>query len=130
MRHPMLIALAAMLAAIPGASAPALAAPKYTRYLECGADAAAIQDTVDAFRTALGTLNPNTAGSVGSGRREINWDGVPDQFADPNDLPLDFFNVNSPRGAVFATPGSAVRVSADSDNPHRAALVHRDQQQG
>ena len=59
-----------------------------------GANAGAIQGSVDAFRTALGTLNPNVAGSVGSGRREINWDGVPDLFSAPNPLPPDFFNVN------------------------------------
>lgn len=39
--------------------------------------------------------------SFTSGRREINWDGVPDNFAEPNNLPLDFFNVNSPRGVIF-----------------------------
>ena len=47
-----------------------------------GADPVAIQATVDSFRTALGSLNPNVAGSFGSGRREINWDGVPDAFSD------------------------------------------------
>jgi len=40
-----------------------------------GANAAAIQGTVDVFRASLGALNPNVAGSFGSGRREINWDG-------------------------------------------------------
>jgi hypothetical protein len=67
-----------------------------------------------SFRTALGTLNPNVAGSFGSGRREINWDGVPDALATPNNLPANFFNVNSPRGVVFATPGTAFQVSANS----------------
>ena len=42
-----------------------------------GPNAAAIQSAVDAYRTGLGTLNANNPGSVGSGRREINWDGVP-----------------------------------------------------
>jgi hypothetical protein len=79
-----------------------------------GANAAAIQTSVDNFRAALGTLNPNVAGSFGSGRREINWDGVPDAFSAPNNLPLNFFNVNSPRGAVFSTPGTAVQVSANA----------------
>jgi len=74
---------------------------------------AGIQATVDAFRTDLGSLNPNVAGSVGSGRREINWDGVPDALAAPNNLPANFFNVNSPRGVVLATPGTGFQVSAN-----------------
>lgn len=82
-----------------------------------GPDVASIQTTVDAFRAALGGLNQNLPGSRGAGRREINGDGVPDQFADPNPLPPDFFNVNSPRGAVFFTPARQVLVSADADNP-------------
>jgi hypothetical protein len=79
-----------------------------------GPDAAAITPSVDAFRTDLGTLNPNVAGSFGTGRREINWDGVPANFSDPNLLPNNFFNVNSPRGAEFSTPGSGVAVSANA----------------
>jgi hypothetical protein len=79
-----------------------------------GANAAAIQATVDAFRADLGSLNPNVAGSFGSGRREINWDGVPANFSDPNLLPNNFFNANSPRGAEFSTPGTGVEVSSNS----------------
>lgn len=79
-----------------------------------GANPAAVQGTVDSFRTAVGTLNPNVAGSFASGRREINWDGVPDSLAAPNNLPANFFNVNSPRGAVFSTPGSGFQVSANA----------------
>jgi hypothetical protein len=81
---------------------------------EGGSDVASILATVDAFRADLGTLNPNVPGSLGSGRREINWDGVPDTFAAPNNLPADFFNVNSPRGVVFASPGNAFQVSANA----------------
>src|SRR5947199_3075972 len=77
-----------------------------------GANAAAIQGAVDSFRANLGTLNPNVAGSFGSGRREINWDGVPDALSAPNNLPANFFNVNSPRGVVLSTPGSGFQVSA------------------
>jgi hypothetical protein len=77
-----------------------------------GANPASIQTTVDAYRTALGTLNPNVAGSFASGRREINWDGVPDALSAPNLLPANFFNVNSPRGVVFSTPGTGFQVSA------------------
>jgi len=79
-----------------------------------GANAAAIQAGVDAFRTSLGTLNPNVAGSFNGGRREINWDGVPDALSAPNLLPANFFNVNSPRGVVFATPGSGFEVSGNA----------------
>ena len=71
-----------------------------------GANAAAIQATVDSYRLQLGTLNANVAGSFGSGRREINWDGVPDALSAPNLLPANFFNVNSPRGVLFGTPGT------------------------
>ena len=79
-----------------------------------GPDAASIAATVDAFRTDLGSLNANVVGSFGSGRREINWDGVPANFSDPNSLPNNFFNVTSPRGAEFSTPGTGVEVSANA----------------
>jgi len=82
-----------------------------------GPTVASIVPAVDAFRTALGTLNPNVAGSFGTGRREINWDGVPDTLAAPNNLPANFFNVNSPRGVVFSTPGTGFQVSANAVNP-------------
>ena len=85
-------------------------------FFASGPDAAAITPTVDAFRTDLGSLNPNVAGSFGTGRREINWDGVPANFSAPNMLPNDFFNVNSPRGTVFSTPGTGVAVSATATN--------------
>lgn len=79
-------------------------------------NAAGIVPTVDAFRATLGALNSNVAGSFGSGRREINWDGVPDAAAAPNNLPANFFNVNSPRGAVLSTPGTGFQVSANASS--------------
>jgi len=80
-----------------------------------GANAAAITATRDAFRTAIGGGTVAGAnGSFGGLRREINWDGVPNNFADPNALPADFFNVNSPRGVVFSTPGTGFMVSANA----------------
>ncbi|MBL0161140.1 MAG: PEP-CTERM sorting domain-containing protein [Bryobacterales bacterium] len=74
-----------------------------------------ITATRDAFRSAVGggtTSGPN--GNFGGVRREINWDGVPDGFSDPNSLPGNFFNVNSPRGVVFSTPGTGFLVSANA----------------
>ena len=53
-------------------------------------------------------------GAFGGLRREINWDGVPDLWADPKALPANFCNLNSPRGAVFSTPVSGFLVSADA----------------
>jgi hypothetical protein len=84
-----------------------------------GADAASITPTVNNFRNALGAQNPNVVGSLGTGRREVNWDGVPNNLAAPNAFPGDFFNVNSPRGVVFSTPGTRLEVSANaaSGNP-------------
>lgn len=82
-----------------------------------GPDTASILAVVNAFRNALGPLNANVVGSFNSGRREINWDGVPDLFSAPNNLPANFFNLNSPRGAVFSTAGTGFQVSANSINP-------------
>ncbi|MEO7507175.1 MAG: VCBS repeat-containing protein [Pyrinomonadaceae bacterium] len=66
-----------------------------------GANTAGLQTIVDQFRTDLGGVNNGVGGSFTSGRREINWDGVPDSFSEPNDFPLNFFNSNSPRGVMF-----------------------------
>jgi hypothetical protein len=68
-----------------------------------GANAAAIQAAVDQFRTDLGVLNPNSAQVFKKGRREINWDGVPNGASAPNNIQPDFFNFNSPRGVMFSS---------------------------
>ena len=96
-----------------------LASAAPVTFSTAGANAAAIQTTVDAYRTNLGTLNPNVAGSFGGGRREINWDGVPANFSSPNAFPANFFNSNSPRGTVFGTPGSGFQVSGAGTDPVR-----------
>lgn len=84
-----------------------------TVFESTGVDAAAITPTRDAFRAAVGGGTTAAAnGDFGGLRREINWDGVPDSRADPNGLPANFFNVNSPRGVVFSTPGTGFLVSA------------------
>jgi hypothetical protein len=94
-----------------------------------GANTAALQAIVDLFRGDLGGANNGVGGSFTTGRREINWDGVPDNFSEPNNLPLDFFNVNSPRGVIFNAiedaTGAALNqfaVSADSNNPTTTAV--------
>ena len=109
------------LTALSFSSVSSIAAPVV--FEASGAVPADIQASVDDFRTFLGPLNPNVAGSFASGRREINWDGVPDAFSAPNNLPANFFNANSPRGAVFFTRGSGFQVSADSDNPTSTPIL-------
>jgi hypothetical protein len=80
-----------------------------------GATPADIQTEVNAFRTFLGANN-GVGGTFPTGRREINWDGVPEAFSAPNLLPANFFNSNSPRGVVFFTLGTGFQVSANSIN--------------
>jgi len=85
------------------------------------AGAGDITPVVTAYRALLG--EPNNGGAPGAhptGRREINWDGVPDDLAAPNFLPGDFFNAPTEpraRGARLATPGIGLQVSASSTNP-------------
>jgi hypothetical protein len=87
----------------------------FTVFEAAGANPAAITSTRDAFRASVGGGTVAGAnGSFGGLRREINWDGVPDAFSDPNALPANFFNVNSPRGVVFSTPGTGFLVSANA----------------
>ena len=91
-----------------------------TVFSAAGPNAASIQSQVDAFRAALGGANNGVGGAFSNGRREINWDAVPDSSSAPNNLPANFFNSNSPRGAIFSTPGDAAaafQVSAKSGNP-------------
>jgi len=106
--------VAALAATVPTA---ATAAPVVRQ--ASGADAESITAALDAFRTDLGggtTAGAN--GSFGDVRREINWDGTPDNtFSDPGLLPANFFNANSPRGVLFSGPGTGFLVSADDNNP-------------
>ncbi|MDQ3173803.1 MAG: hypothetical protein M3Q91_08845 [Acidobacteriota bacterium] len=113
--------LSAMLLTLVGSTVNNFAAPVVRT--ASGANAAAIQATVDQFRNDLGPLNPNVAQTFPTGRREINWDGVPDALSSPNNLPANFFNTNSPRGAVFTSPCSnglfRVSSTAASGTPVR-----------
>lgn len=91
------------------------AAPVFTVFESVGDNPGDITGTRDAFRAAVGGGNVAGAnGSFGGLRREINWDAVPAGRSDPNALPGNFFNLNSPRGAVFSTPGTGFMVSANA----------------
>jgi hypothetical protein len=70
-----------------------------------GPDAVSIQATVDAFRAALGGINNgNVGGPLGSGRREINWDGGGSTATAP--APTPFAGFLNTRGGLFTTTGT------------------------
>jgi hypothetical protein len=88
-------------------------------------DSGDITGAVKRFRALLGPDNGGAPGGRAAGRREINWDAVPDQFAAPQALPGRFFDAKvapRARGAVLRTPGDHVAVSADADNPSGAPV--------
>jgi hypothetical protein len=78
-----------------------------------------IENDVNSFRQLLG--DPlNTTTGVTTGRREINWDGVPDSFIGKK-LPDDFFNPTEPgapvarqRGLAYLPGGGEFRISNTS----------------
>jgi hypothetical protein len=79
-----------------------------------------IGDAIEQYRELLGPDNGGVPESFPGGRREINWDAVPDDVSQPNSYPSDFFNAPTEpraRGAVLKTPGDHLGVSADADNP-------------
>ncbi|HKW91787.1 MAG TPA: hypothetical protein VJX92_07805 [Methylomirabilota bacterium] len=89
-------------------------APTFTVIRAVG-DSLAIADTLNEFRAALGgVLNAPNSPPATSGRREINWDGVPAALTNVDTFPATFFNVNSKRGAVFSTPGTGLRVDSSA----------------
>jgi hypothetical protein len=89
-----------------------------------GPNAASIQSTVDAYRAVPGfeTPNGNNPGPLGSGRREINWDG-----GDPTLLattpPVTPFNTFlNGRGSQFTTPGLGLSQAPPSGGPQNGLV--------
>ncbi len=82
-----------------------------------GPTAQSIQSTVDAFRAALGDPNNgNAPGPLGSGRREINWDGG--GANDTTSAPVTPFDVFlNTRGAEFTTPGTGLTQAPPAGGP-------------
>lgn len=114
---PALVAPLAASAAATSDPSGAAGAESVRVFRAASATAAGLQHTVDAYRAVLGTDN-GSGPPAASGRREINWDAVPDALSAPGLLPPDTFNTAVPRGAVFASPaGDRFQVSADADNP-------------
>lgn len=98
-----------------------------TVFSSAGTTTAAIQGTVDSYRAALGTLNPNNGSAATSGRREINWDAVPDSASAPNLFPGTFFgqafngaNGGRTRGALFSAQTGSLLVGSNNPGPSSA----------
>ena len=101
------VGLAAVVLAVP------TGAPAFTVFSDSGANAAAITDTVDAFRAALGNPNnANNAGPLATGRREINWDGGGPPVIDGTAPVTPFTVFQNTRGATFTTPGTGLTQAA------------------
>lgn len=108
------LALAAALAACSNSYAPQSGPPlpPHATFSAEG-DSATVEAKLVEFRTALGgSLNAPNSAPAASGRREINWDGVPAALTNLDTFPATFFNVNSKRGAVFITPGTGLRIDS------------------
>ena len=112
MRRNLPLGLAALAAT--AALIPATAQADGVKRTAAGSAPADIAAAIDAFRADIGGANNAGGPAAASGRREINWDGVPDSNADPNPFPAGTF---LGRGILFDTPGTGFRVSANAVNP-------------
>jgi hypothetical protein len=112
MRRNLPLSFAAVVAA--AALIPAAAQADGVKRTASGATPADITAAVNTFRADLGGNNNAGGPPAASGRREINWDGVPDGAADPNPFPGGFF---LGRGLQYDTPGTGFLVSAKTGNP-------------
>lgn len=99
--------------------------------LRASGDSITIIPTVNLFRTVLGDVL-NTTPNQTSGRREVNWDGVPSNLTNNNLFPLDFFNLTDTaagpgrkRGLVYLNTGSPLRL--DSSNFVDLSETHSDE---
>jgi hypothetical protein len=117
MRRNLPLSLAAVVAA--AALIPAAAQADGVKRTAAGSTPADITAAVNAFRADLGGANNAGGPAAASGRREINWDGVPDSAADPNPFPGGFFLA---RGLQYDTPGTGFKVSAKTGNPTATPL--------
>jgi len=98
---------------VPPPPPPPTPPPATFALFETLGDSLSIAAKLTEFRAALGGgLNAPNSPPADSGRREINWDGVPAALTDVDTFPATFFNVNSKRGALYSTPGTGLRVDS------------------
>jgi hypothetical protein len=97
---------------VPPGPPPPPPPPAFVTFETLG-DSISIADKLTEFRAALGgVLNAPNTPPADSGRREINWDGVPAALTNVDTFPATFFNVNSKRGAVYQSLGTGLRVDS------------------
>jgi hypothetical protein len=113
--HPLvLVSLSAVWLAACSNSAPTATPAAAPKVVSGAGDVTAV---IEEYRALLGADNGGEPVSPGTGRREINWDGLPDDVAAPNPYASDLFNAAvapRARGIVLNTePGGVLVVSAD-----------------
>jgi hypothetical protein len=81
-------------------------------------DSAGIVPKLDEFRALAGGPVNNVPGAT-TGRREVNWDGVPANLTNANNFPFDFFgNADAAgangrkRGLIMTNTGTSFRVDS------------------
>jgi hypothetical protein len=87
-----------------------------TVFQAAGPDGPSIQGMVDAYRAALGNPDNKNSGPLGSGHREINWDGG--GGVDTTTAPVTPFNTFlNTRGSQFTTPGIGLSQAPPAGGP-------------
>jgi hypothetical protein len=87
-------------------------------FSDAGPSGADVMDTLEAFQINLsnngGVVVDNGLGGgpYANGIRHVDWDLVPSELADPNQLPGDYFNSTAPVGMQITTLGDGFHVSA------------------
>lgn len=97
-----------------GPSQPAI----QSTVVKIAGDSATIVTKLDEFRAIVGDPVNQAPGQT-TGRREVNWDGVPSAFTNNNTFPLDFFNSTDPavgngrkRGLQYPANGTLIRLDS------------------